>query len=744
MNKYRCVIAGLFLLICSLYNSLYSLDYQETQLYYIIENGKYTALLSKQNGMIESLKLANSDLDIVSEYPNFSLFFTEFVYEYPDAIRASPYYPSRDLMDIKTTIKKYPDIIIVSVKWTTGMIDASWDYFFEPGKKYFRVEITRTVVKDAVYSNFQQCTMYTPAMDNSFIINYKGDIQLTKGVYKGGKKVTPVPRETGDNLPATNQHSIWTVFDYGTPAYFPTIAWNDNDTDINVGYIIVSSTPNQRRSLSYHGGGVNRESPGFAEAQYNWFGKSDSEALFLRKGTSFSMELYYYQDHGEIDSLWNFNQSLLSSNYIFIPAENYVAASWGGRTSPHPKYYWRYPQVTSNYITSQELFRHRAFSIPLSQNGTADPHLFSLNIIKYDNNKIIDLTPYSGSRLFNPSIQNSNHITYSGSLSWDIDNITSTLKFSAFPDKRHITVSGYLATTDNNLKNTFIQFVPSPRLKYLIVDSLNTCFSFIAEDVLLDTISIGIDNLVGIKTFICKQDTLLLEIDNSQNSTTGNFQFDLFPTIQKSYRHELQNQEDLVYQETYKAYFINTFSKSGLSYLPSADYYLFNDYRNEVEHTLKLYASNSFESLFISQDSLFSDIASIKTESGMTTNVEIIPHPNNIYEIKYAFKANNLYIINIEKNSTKTVTNFMDIISSYPNPFVSSAYIYFFLNQVDDVGCKIYNIQGQLVEEFAPIRFISGFNNYHIKMMHNHPTGVYFLQLYTPKISKTLKVLYIQ
>ena len=127
---------------------------RETSTDYVIDNGRFVATISRASGMVESVQLIGSDFEIATDYPNYSIFFPEFLYEHPDGRAGTFYFPSIDHGTVTTNVIQFEDFVIVEAVWTTGKIDSYWEYFFEPDKPYFRVAITREVVLDGVYSNF--------------------------------------------------------------------------------------------------------------------------------------------------------------------------------------------------------------------------------------------------------------------------------------------------------------------------------------------------------------------------------------------------------------------------------------------------------------------------------------------------------------------------------------------------------------------------------------------------------------
>lgn len=751
LNKLKIALIGLSLLF--LFHTGFCFTIIETQSNFIVHNDKFIATISKTNGMVESLKLVGSDFEIAADYPSYSIFFPEFLYQYPDGKRHEFYHPSRPDNLIETSYEKFENLIIVDANWINGKIDAHWQFIFEPNKPYFRAAITRTVVFTGVYSNFQQCTMYTPDMDNSFIINYQGQLELTMGQYKGEKSyVLPSSREGEHFSPFTAQHSLWTVFDYDNPQYFPTIAWSDGETNIHAGVIATYTSPNQRESVSYHGGGTTRKHPGFAEAQFNWFGKSDSECLYLRAGTKFSMELYFYQNYGSTDSLWNFNQRLLSKYFEYQFPENYVAASWGGRSSPLEHYYWRFPQVSTNYITSQELWRHKSFAIPQSQNGIWNIHLFSLNIENQNEDQTITLTPiYGTDPLFDKLWIEENDTSFTGGMSWQVGDFNTKLFYTAYLDKKHITVHGEIDRTNISSEDIYLEFQPSPRFHELFIDTDNKIFSFIALDSLLDTVSIGLTDVKNIDSSYIKNDTLYWRVCNDNGTLTLPFKFNLYPSIQKAFRTndqkiEIENRPIL----PFKAYLVNGVGNSGISFLPSTQYFIFNDQKQNDTLFFDLFVDSAFDSLIFALDISDSNCFAIITSDQIDSNINLIRLNDHKYILKHSFSAKSLYQIQIKQGGTDGDNNKYDLLKNniksltlYPNPAEAIINIEFILKEDDFVGYKLFDIAGKTLLRSDLKYYASGSQNKQINLT-NFASGIYYCKIFTKASSKTAKFVLIK
>ena len=347
-------------------------------------------------------------------------------------------------------------IAVLDFVWDTEYIRTFWSYKFLPDKSFFVVDVNREINESYVYSNAQQCVMYSAAFDDTYIIDYSGDLHCTM---LNNSYTYPTS--------ATSQHSMFSAIDKGLSEVFPMMGWHENQFDIVSGIICSYVSPNQRKTISYHGGGHYNQTPGFSEGQWNWFGKSDSESIYLREGLTYGMQLYYFFDVGDIEVLLEFNLELFNENSNeYKNTENYYAASLGGRSYPSENYFWRFPQVSSDYINSQELFKHRSFAIPCSQNGTRDTYIFNLYVKQKSLGDNYDLTPIYGIEpLFSnvETIEGSDYM--SGNMSWIVNSVENKLNYKVFEGSDKVQVSGEISVLEDvYMSELFIEFELSPRV----------------------------------------------------------------------------------------------------------------------------------------------------------------------------------------------------------------------------------------------------------------------------------------
>ena len=683
---------------------------------YLVDNKIFSALLSNETGMVESMKINGTDFEIVSDYPSYSLFFVEFVYEFENGINFKFDHPDDwDNNDITVKLRYYDDVIAVfDVVYKTGLIDGYWQFFFEDSVPYIRARLTREVKKSGLYSNFQQCTMYNSDMDNSFIVNYKGNIELTMGKYEGDFEYVCPFRGGVDYSVRTSQHSMWTVFDYGDPKYFPFMAWSDDESGVYAGAIMTYSSPNQRETISYHGGGSTMKHPGFAEAQWNWFGKSDAESLYLQKGMKFCMELVFYQNHGNIDSLFTFANQLLDNESGMIKKSiNYSTAHWGGRSSEHDNYYWRFPQAGNNSITSQELWNYKSFSVPRSQNGIWDIHLFSIDLFSDYQGRRLNMSPIDGSqKVFDHLDGYQNENKCMGEIGWMVENIPSVLQYYSFTDRNSIQISGSFGNSETS---NMVALPLSSRTDSVLFLENNTLV-FFTEDAVLDTVSIILYNMKNISNYSLVDDTLWLTPESLD------FQFELCSGIQTIPRNSAElAQRDFPSDIFYKENFQYFNYKSGISTLPAMDYYIYNIDKNEF----MLYAVNDFDSLFIKfskkHDNVFilgedfQPIAPIFTDDGITL-------------IDFPFYSGTTYYISTEEPVDKG-NNELSVIL-YSNPISNELKIG--IEEISRSGqgnVSIYNILGQKVLPDQSIVLRKNILKQKIIPIKNLQNGIYFLKV---------------
>ncbi len=505
----------------------------ENDTYYFINTHNYILLVSKDSGMLESARLKNSSFQIASDYPGFSLFFTEFGLQLPDSIYEI--FSNSELKTFGGTVNSFcfedDEYARLEFVWDNPYIQTGWDYNFFQDQKYFIVNLKRLVKTTAVYSNHQQCVMANSDFDNTFLVNYEGNWFQTMS--KGN--VGPGAMESS----ASFQHSMYTAIDCGKSSRFPALGWYQSRYDVTFGIIIPWVSANQRMTISYHGGGRTPEPrhPGFSECQINWFGKADSEALLLKAGTEYSMKMVYYLGIGSIDSLDRFNLNLFNnSHFDSKKCEDYSIASWGGRRAYLRQYTWTFPQASSNYINTQELFEPRAVSIPRCQNGSPWPHLFDIRVIHQDeNNQKIDLTPIPEQngrvKLFQNVENQSGNDWYEGTVTWLVDSLGNRLSYRIYPESDKITVSGEItAPIQKKVGTLYIGLPFSARVK--LVKKLTDFIRDIrTSDTNYGEIGITLYDLEGIARV--EQDVfelrLIIDTAAANPERSWKYQFRLFP-----------------------------------------------------------------------------------------------------------------------------------------------------------------------------------------------------------------------
>jgi hypothetical protein len=697
--------------------------------WYTVQNPFYTIKIGKKHGMIKSLKLAGSDLELADDTKNYAISFPEFQIMNDDFTSAQWYCPNSSGQKVYNTYWKYDDLIVFKTDWITNTLNTTMYYYFESDKQHFRVSVIREVVKSGLYGNFQHCAMYTSEMENSFIINYSGQIELTEGSYTGSYPVATPKALPPISNPIISQHSLWTVFDYGTPRFWPTIAWYDAESNTTVGMIITASSANQRHTISYHGGGDGQSiHPHFVEAQINWFGKGDSECLWLEAGTTMSVELLYYQNQAHVDSLWHFNETMLSQIYSPENYEYHYSASPGGSVSTQ-RYTWRYPQVSNDFICAPEMGMYKAFSIPRSQDGQFSCYMFSLNLIrKNPDGTRTELTPWSPlENMFKDFLHINETSEKTGGFTWVVDGDTSSLNYTAFPDIRSVNVTGHIKTGTH--ASYAVELSGSRRI-YRFRSDHREHLTVLAEDDILDSIKIDFSAFTGIDTVTIFKQLAYLHLNNGdQNNNDISFSFTLTPSGGK----------ELFDDRQYKNYF-ETIYADAPPVETSVDFVVLSENHNRDSnpyYLFKIWVLKDLDKITIAlpENGVFNRCV-IKKEGGIE-DVISIPQ-NELIDIEYAFKKDMLYTLLIDDKDVEVISlhpERFELIGLYPNPFNSSITAELRLNKPMSVNVKIFNILGV---ELGAMSYAckAGFN----KISMTFPEAGYSSGLYLIQIGSDIKV----
>lgn len=691
--------------------------------WYTVRNPYYTIKIGKKHGMIKSLKLTGSDLELADDTKNYAISFPEFQIMNDDFTSAQWYCPNSTNQKVYNTYWKYSDLIVFRTDWITNRLNTTMYYFFESDKQHFRVFVTREVVKSGLYGNFQHCAMYTSEMENSFIINYSGQIELTKGTYSGSYPVVDPKAFPPISNPIISQHSLWTVFDYGTPRFWPTIAWYDAESNTTVGMIITASSSNQRHTMSYHGGGDGQSvHPSFVEAQINWFGKGDSECLWLEEGTTMSVELLYYQNQAHVDSLWRFNEKMLSPIYTPRNYEYHYSASPGGSVSTQ-RYTWRYPQVSNDFICAPEMGMYKAFSIPRSQDGQFSCYMFSLNLIRKSPDGIrTELTPWSPlENMFKEFLFIREDSEKTGGYTWVVDGDTSSLNYSVFPDNKSVSVYGSIKTSTNDTYS--VELSGSRRISHFYSNHKEH-LAVLAEDDILDSIKIDFSEFSGIDTVTIYKQLAYLHLDK-KGEVKDNiaFSFILTPSGGK----------DLFADKKYKNYF-ETVYPDAPPIETSVDYMVLSESyseKSEGSYCFKIWILKDTDQIMIAlPESGDFNRCVIKKESQIEDVIHLTQ--NELIGVEYSFKKNTLYTLLIDNSDIEVISYFpeeFELIGLYPNPFNSTIIAELRLNKPMSVYIKIFDLMGRELSNMS-YTCNAGFNKISMIFPETRFTsGLYLIQI---------------
>jgi len=704
--------------------------------HYLVNTDKYRLVIPKQSGMIESMRLPGSDFELVADYWAYSLYFTEFNVARPDGSWGDFFYPNNDASppigrnQVQINIiENTSELGIISVIWTTDLIDATWDYVFVKNEPVFRSSFRREVVSTGLYSNAQHCVMYSADMDDSYIIDYKGGIITTMGDYDGHYNTTPWSSDASDANPTMATHSLWTLFDYGSPQFLPTLAWHDDEEDITTGVITTWSSANQRASISYHGGGASGHHPGFAEGQWNWFGKSDSEALFLREGTSYAIELLFYQDYGHVDSLFQLSDNILTPDtYRLREIEDYQVASWGGNSSNLDRYFWRYPQVSSNSITSQRLFRPKAFAVSRSQNGMRDNHLFSISIYALINNEVHDLTPnYGHAPLFDSLSNLETDSSWIGAMSWTESDIQTQLSYELIEANSTVRIRTSINTTSNgtdDIEEIYAGLVSSNRAE-LRTDLPDKQWSFQAADAVLDSISIVVDDLEGLVGSSIEGDVLKFTIAHGSEfiDSAGVFDFSMRLVA------FIDDKPAAEHSGPFKSHFVRlpVHGQSSTALIePSSDYFVLEQTRSNQGLQMKIWIQREIsEVTFYDEDfvpNYLYDFVSVQRFPVEASNQQ------NVYSIR-ANLSPGIYVLNSDTARSEDESCLFS--PTFPNPTSSDKVFFNLYSNKSGFGTiTIFDIRGRLLDESQFELNGRGLHEMRLKLDKKHyEAGIYFIRI---------------
>jgi hypothetical protein len=498
----------------------------------VVDTGRFVAVIDRTTGMIERAHLVGSKFELVCQSGGFTLFYPEFEVadadgSYKATWTRAPGYAGTTELTVTIPVDD-PDLAVVHVDWATKWMKVSWTYRFLREVPDFVVDTEREILRTAVYTNAQQCVMFTNDMDDSYLVGYDGGMVQTLRNRNGA-----FPWST------CMQHSMFSAIDEGLGTRYPAMMWHDRETDSTGGMLVSWVSPNQRESISYHGGHGGGQSSGVCEGQWNWFGKSDNESLFLWAGTKYGMRLIYYLNYGSVDRFDRFNRDLFNeAHYDVRVSEDYWAASWGGRSDRAAKYSWHYPQATNNAISSQELFRNRAIGLPRSQNGTMDPHLLDLSVKAVIGGRECDLTPMRTTdeseavHVFSRTVAQEDTMT--GEVGWEMEGLRHAMRYTLCEDSDQLFVSGEISPMRDEVavEDLFVELAFSPRVTSAVPIGKDA-WDFRSWDAVYGSVGIALHRPTGIDTVVQagRSLRLILKRPAEDAESVWRYGFVLFPHL---------------------------------------------------------------------------------------------------------------------------------------------------------------------------------------------------------------------
>jgi len=730
----------------------------------LINTKNYLAVIAKSSGMLESTRLQNHNFEIATDYPGMSLFFTEFGLQPPDTEREI--FSNSELKTFGGTVTysiyDSPKFARIEFIWDNSYIRTKWDYCFFWNEKYFEVNLEREIKTTAVYANHQQCFMANSDFDNSYLVNYEGDWfhVMDRG------NVGPYAKDRS----ASFQHSMYTAIDRGLSTRFPALGWYQTDYDVTFGVVIPAVSSNQRATIAYHGGGrtpIPRH-PGFSECQIDWFGKADSEAILLEKGTHYSMKMFYYLSLGAVDLLDQFNKQLFQQqHYDLRKCEDYSVASWGGRHAYLRQYTWTYPQASTNYINTQELFEHRAISIPRSQNGTIWPQLLNLSVFHQtvDGQKI-DLTllpAYHGDLNVHHAVENRQGTDwYEGEVTWYVENLENRLTYRVYPESDKLTVKGKVTPLSyTHIDRLFIELGFSARVSY--VKKLSAfIWDIRAIDTIYGEIGITLYDLKGI--LAVEKDAFGLYLVFNQTSgdfnpdRTWEFEFKLYPHLEGKVEVATDispffTKPDDWYREYYLTLpGLRNFSNWGIRpdnriavidchYRPALDEFFQMDF----------YAAPGAYSLYLYTEQL--EFAAVSVNGTVLKNSRWeYNRESGVLRLDYNWPGRSELLLRHKADAAvkssvneKRICNF-ELLASYPNPFNEATRFALQMNTRQSVSLTIYNVLGQPVDHIFQGELDPGEHRFIWDAALQYPltSGIYWLKARTAETTVTQKLVLLR
>ena len=754
-----CFLMDFFFLVVSGYSGPFVREREDS---FLISTQSVELELMKKNGQFGSAYLAGGDWSLESDYRDYDLFYSEFAVQYHDQpyeIFANPsemtLNGSVSLVDTYIT----EDFAHIQYLWENDNIATSWSYDFYRDQDYFVLNLERTVLKSWVFSNHQQCIMLNPEFDNFYLVNYENDWFCMMHESNWG----PYAKD-GDTI---SEHTIFTAIDAGLGVRYPAFGWYHTPTNTTVGVLVTSVSPNQRAVFAYHGATrtKNPPHPGYAEAQWDWFGKSDTEAIYLKKGTEYSLQFVYYFKNGHIDSLDVFNRKLFNETcYDQRLYENYSVASWGTRHAGSPQYSWLFPQASSNYICSQELFLSRSVGIPHSQNGTTTPHLFEWLVLAEKRGNSIDLSPQPTEKYQLP-LQDSVSIEegagwMKGGVHWTVASLKNSIYFKMAENSKKLIISGTVSPTQTtSVEEIYIDLPFSQRVSEAVeIDSM--VWDVRSQDTVLEQIGIVLYDMQGIQRVQKTAKGLkfvLADLGFDGVATPGMdwsysvsllpYQGKSFHTVNEIISHEAvsddyfrdyyQTFSDLNFSNEYGMRADNRISIRKVFETDENDFFHIAGYAEAGNYSMYLFTPENVPQAVSCNGDLV-DATAWTYEDG-SGRLQVPLTGAGEFELVLYRDRNGL---NVPAPNAPVALNF-ELFSAYPNPFNSETAITISISRLSTVLLQVFNAKGQLVATVHDAPLDGGQHSFFWNAA-DQQSGCYLIRLGVENKVKTIKCMLLK
>lgn len=296
--------------------------------HYVVTTNKFVAKIDKNHGDIPSLKIVGNANELAQDTSGFQPWFPEY-----QNLAGIVFNTENNAPDITVSvpINTSTEASILCV-WNNSYQNITWYFNFTKTDDYFDIWSNRNIKTADVYSNAQQCHMFSDYFSTGGWTDYNGTIleeyigwsdnSVNKNLVGSMKRLSMQS--------ALNNNFYSFVYVNRTTSPYGTIAVALNDTSDNIWHSISRNRVTKLTATNDW------------EFQWNFFNNYDNDGIYLESGLNYWIMLHVIIVNGSVDDAKTVNQAIYQAPtepdtkdmyYIASESRRYWTGSGASRNS---------------------------------------------------------------------------------------------------------------------------------------------------------------------------------------------------------------------------------------------------------------------------------------------------------------------------------------------------------------------------------------------------------------------------